>query len=589
MAVEVDVYGSCVCRDIFRYAQPGKYKIKKLAGYVPITSLYEKPFQGDLKTVLDQSHMSNFEKLMVKVQASRNLPKSLLKNRADILVLDLADEFMERWEIENMPFSPLAVIEEREEEYEKMLAAASYKIKRKYSLLDMNLEEVEAKIKRFAEEILYSENNPGGYKEKNIIVVESLYTPDIMGNDGNIHKHDSKYKLHEYNEWLRKVYLIFYKYFQECKVIKLPGFIHSTQNHIRGVHPLHYMQDVYFYFERALDVLCGYSNINTIENLCKEESLKNRLNTRVAQSNNIYQIAGLLKRVDALEKREESKGIDVDIFGSCICRDIFRFTFPGRYRIQQNIERIPISCLYQEKIDEKIEFKNYEERMLATLLNGEAIKTLKGSNSKILIIDVAEERLDRVEIEFDKKRLKVTKWPKVENLFGELQKKYGNRFKIIRKIPYNEITEAELRVKYKKFVNDIVRSEANKEGFAEENIYIIESYYADRIIDNKGIIREYKENYAVQEHNDWFRKLYGILHEYLPKSRYIRLPQYVYASTNHMWGGHPLHYTDSTYYYLAEVIDYLTNSSQINRPENIYKEESLRNLLYTRLLNLKDK
>lgn len=302
MAVEVDVYGSCVCRDIFRYAQPGKYKIKKLAGYVPITSLYEKPFQGDLKTVLDQSHMSNFEKLMVKVQASRNLPKSLLKNRADILVLDLADEFMERWEIENMPFSPLAVIEEREEEYEKMLAAASYKIKRKYSPLDMDLEEVEAKIKRFAEEILYSENNPGGYKEKNIVIIEALYTPDILGNDAALHRHNIQYKIGTYNERLKKIYMILEKYIQESRIIKLPEFIHSSQNHIRGVHPLHYMQDTYLYFERALDVIVGFSKTNTLENLYQEESLKNRLITRVAKNSTVHQIQTLKQKLEKFEK-----------------------------------------------------------------------------------------------------------------------------------------------------------------------------------------------------------------------------------------------------------------------------------------------
>lgn len=312
MAVEVDVYGSCVCRDIFRYAQPGKYKIKKLAGYIPITSLYEKPFQADIKAALEQSSMSSFEKLMVKVQMSKNLPKSLLKNRADILVLDLADEFMERWEIENMPSSPLAVIEGREAEYEKILTAASCKIKRKYSSLEMDLAEVEAKIKRFAEEILYSENNPGGYKEKNIIVVESLYTPDIIGNDGNIHKHDSKYKLHEYNEWLRKVYLIFYKYFQECKVIKLPDFTHSSENHLRGVHPLHYMQDNYYYFAKSLDVLCGYSNINIVENLYKEQSLKNKLETRVINSGMMYSLKNEIKELKSEIKTMKEQNVNKD-------------------------------------------------------------------------------------------------------------------------------------------------------------------------------------------------------------------------------------------------------------------------------------
>ena len=157
----------------------------------------------------------------------------------------------------------------------------------------------------------YSEENPRGYQEKNVIVIESLYTPDILGNDGNIHKHDGKYKLHEYNEWLRKVYLIFYKYFQNCKVIKLPEFTHSSQNHIRGTHPLHYLQDTYFYFERALDVACGYSQVNTLENLFKEQSLKNKLETRVVNSSMIYSMQEKIKKITSeVEKIKSARQKD---------------------------------------------------------------------------------------------------------------------------------------------------------------------------------------------------------------------------------------------------------------------------------------
>lgn len=50
-------------------------------------------------------------------------------------------------------------------------------------------------------------------------------------------------------------------------------------------------------------------------------------------------------------------------------------------------------------------------------------------------------------------------------------------------------------------------------------------------------------------------------------------------------GGHPLHYTDETYQYLAKVIDALNNVTMENKPENILKEQSLNNKLKTRVLN----
>lgn len=313
MAVQVDVFGSCVVRDIFRHTQPGKYKVYKSAGNLPITSLYENSIFMDKKEV-DELKIPSYDKVMLRAQMSRNLPELLLNKRSEILVLDLADEFMERCEIKGPNGITMLAQAENQGEFLDNLFERNerYSIVKRYPMLEMDMQKVEEKIKKFAKDILYSEENPRGYLERNVIVVESLYTPDILGNDGNIHKHDGKYKLHEYNEWLRKVYLIFYKYFQNCKVIKLPEFTHSSQNHIRGTHPLHYMQDTYFYFERALDVACGYSQMNTLENLFKEQSLKNRIETRAVNSNMMYSLqAKIRKLTEEIEKSKQNKKIEI--------------------------------------------------------------------------------------------------------------------------------------------------------------------------------------------------------------------------------------------------------------------------------------
>ncbi|WP_317346811.1 DUF6270 domain-containing protein [Blautia argi] len=313
MAVQVDVFGSCVVRDIFRHTQPGKYKVYKSAGNLPITSLYENSIFMDKKEV-DELKMPSYDKVMLRAQMSRNLPELLLNKRSEILVMDLADEFMERCEIKGPNGITMLAQAENQGEFLDNLFEENerYSIVKRYPMLEMDMQKVEEKIKKFAKDILYSEENPRGYQEKNVIVIESLYTPDILGNDGNIHKHDGKYKLHEYNEWLRKVYLIFYKYFQNCKVIKLPEFTHSSQNHIRGTHPLHYMQDTYFYFERALDVACGYSQVNTLENLFKEQSLKNRIETRAVNSNMMYSLqAKIRKLTEEIEKSKQNKKIEI--------------------------------------------------------------------------------------------------------------------------------------------------------------------------------------------------------------------------------------------------------------------------------------
>ena len=51
MAVTVDVYGSCVSNDLFRYAGAGKYKFSRCVTQTPITTLYEKALNFQAKNI----------------------------------------------------------------------------------------------------------------------------------------------------------------------------------------------------------------------------------------------------------------------------------------------------------------------------------------------------------------------------------------------------------------------------------------------------------------------------------------------------------------------------------------------------------
>lgn len=307
MAVKVDIFGSCVCRDIFRYVDSEKYQVNRCISNIPITSLYEGAVQVS-KDFLGSVKLTQYEKKMLRILLRRNSIQLLENSEANVLIMDLANEFMQRWDVAiGEKTISLAVPEEREAEYEEFFGRQPFAIVKKFSMLEMDMEYVEECLKQFAESIVKSPENPNGYEEKNIIVIESLYTPDILGNDGNIHGHDKKYKLHEYNEWLRKAYMILYKYVQECKVIKLPEFTHSTENHIRGIHPLHYMGDIYEYFKQALDVLNKYSYVNSVDNLYKEKSLKNRIETRAVRTTMMFTLEKRINDLSSKLKNMESR------------------------------------------------------------------------------------------------------------------------------------------------------------------------------------------------------------------------------------------------------------------------------------------
>ena len=68
------------------------------------------------------------------------------------------------------------------------------------------------------------------------------------------------------------------------------------------------MPENYYYIERALDVINHYSNVNSLENLRREQSLRNKLDTRVVHTMMMYdlqrQIRDLQKKIDIIEKKK---------------------------------------------------------------------------------------------------------------------------------------------------------------------------------------------------------------------------------------------------------------------------------------------
>lgn len=587
MAIQVDILGSRVCRDVFRYAAESKYEVDRCIGNVPITTIYEKQVSVGKEEIASLA-LTNYEKRMTRVQLGRGVLKLLKKSEAEYLIIDLADELLERCEIEGNKRSQIAFDQRQEKPLRAWFTQQGYELSETYSPREMDIQIIENCIKQFARDIVRSEENPEGYLEKNIIVIEALYASDVMGNDGEIHSADEKYKVRESNEWLKSLYSILYKYIQDCRVIKLPEFTHATQNHIRGAHPLHYTEDTYLYIERMLDVLFGYSKTNSMDNIYKEQSLKNRLKTRVLNSNAIYSIGNLKNRVAVLE--DQGSPIKVDTMGSCVSRDIFRYTFPGRYEVCVNIQRTPITCLYQDPLhvqssSEGIQVANFEQRMFHTQMEQTAIEQLKNSKAEILIIDLSEERFERYEVVSEVGMVQLAYWASAEPMFRNLFSCEDSKYKIAKKYLPFELEEDMIRKKYKRFAESILKTESNPKGYRAENIYVVEAKYAEKVISNAGCIRDYHLDRHVEKYNQWFEKLYTILYEYLPGCKVIKLPQYTYASENHMWGGGPLYYTEATYEYFGKVLDVYTKKVQRNTVENLYKEQSLENKLYVRLLN----
>lgn len=304
MEVQVDIFGSMICRDVFRYMDSEKYRVNRCIGNVPITELYE-PVIPINKDELENSNLGRYNKRMLKIQLSRKAVKFLKNSTSDFLILDLVDECMKRYCTGGLPKSGIAYQDEDREKIAKIfLEKEENSEKQILDPMNMDLEKVREKFEKFAEDIVRSENNPEGYDEKNIIVLENYFTENEIGNDdGVLHFHPAAYKVKEKNEFLRRLYQMLYQYIPNCRVIKLPIFTYSTQNHLRGRGPLCYTEDTYRYLARALETIFGGLQINSLENLHKEQGLQNKLFTRLMKTTVMYGIGPMKNEIKALQEQ----------------------------------------------------------------------------------------------------------------------------------------------------------------------------------------------------------------------------------------------------------------------------------------------
>ena len=297
MKVQIDVFGSYVARDAVRYMDPALYELNRCIGGVPVSTLFEPEFSLP-EEKLEGVRASQYDKRMLMLQLSRKVPALLKKSESKFLVLDLAAECMNRLVLGNESHTAVAYPEEMEDCIQSVFSGIPAERK---SLLDLDSKVLNKKYRQFVQNLVKSQANPMGYEESNIIVIEAYCTEDYIGNrDAMLHPHNAKYKVKEINEILKTLYELVYRYMPTCRVIKLPFFTHSTENHLRGPGPLSYTEKTYEYLARCIEVYCGVNKINSVENLYGEQSLQDKLETRLINSSAIYKIAGMQKEIALL-------------------------------------------------------------------------------------------------------------------------------------------------------------------------------------------------------------------------------------------------------------------------------------------------
>lgn len=234
--------------------------------------------------------------------------------------------------------------------------------------------------------------------------------------------------------------------------------------------------------------------------------------------------------------------INVDIFGSCVTRDLFEFDKQRCFKINEYIARQAVISslskpLYYSK--ENIHLSsNFQKKQIESDLNKDIFLKLQNSLGEYLIIDMIEERFKIAKI--DRSYITVSNELNLSRFldnysFKLYDKDYRHGKVYFRHKAYKKIISA--------FCKKIL------EIYNEDKIIIHEVYLSNRYINKNGVINDFPENCLNDLYifNQKLVYIYQILKEILPNAFILYLGNQYIASENNKWGLAPMHFQEQYY------------------------------------------
>jgi len=249
--------------------------------------------------------------------------------------------------------------------------------------------------------------------------------------------------------------------------------------------------------------------------------------------------------------------IRIDIIGSCVSRDIFRFDYQKKLEVAAYVARNPIFSLMSPKpttreipIEDFSDILNdWERRCVYINFNKTAFALSESKRANYIIIDFIDERFDLLEF----------KLPNDEYSYvgqSEVMEKYLNH--------YSWLTEKESVYQKRSFTDFTLKEVAEKTNayidyllqlYAEENIIVNEAYYVGKYLDINNNIQaipdELLSRYTLdpKKTNPRLEFQYDLVKKRLSKAMFLswQTADEIVASERHAWALAPMHYYDKWY------------------------------------------
>lgn len=231
--IKVDIFGSCVTRDVFKYNGGENFKINSYFARSSIVSIYSKP----LKVSLDEINLpSAFQKRMVYWDCNKYFPKFIKSTDANFLIIDFIDERIRLLKTNSSIIT-------RSTEFVK----SGLNFKGTILSNEEKLELFRSSINKFIEDV------KNAYQAENIILHEAYFKSEYINkNKERVKFVDPEIEIQ--NALLKEYYQALKENIPELKVIKLDKYI-SDENHEWGLTPFHYEHDYYQDFLNQLTSL----------------------------------------------------------------------------------------------------------------------------------------------------------------------------------------------------------------------------------------------------------------------------------------------------------------------------------------------
>ncbi|MCI9315543.1 MAG: hypothetical protein HFI57_11275 [Lachnospiraceae bacterium] len=250
--------------------------------------------------------------------------------------------------------------------------------------------------------------------------------------------------------------------------------------------------------------------------------------------------------------------VTVNIFGSCVSRDVLEMQQERKIQLQNYIARESIVSALSPpaflNMDQLNLDSNFQRTMVAHDFHKDVFELFRQKRSEILLIDFIEERFPLVKtgnsyVTYSNELMTSGYISKPELIrcckktppFCRFRRSGGCRWMVGNINMDNIITEFGRRL---------------LEMYNPEQIIIHEVYLSDQYMDHEKQVRLFPANHLEnnQKLNEQYEYMYHMLEDFIPDARVINCSREYIADASHKWGLSPMHFQREYYEQVLEEI-----------------------------------